>query len=80
MAESQLGVWESEFWPERLQCRCQGTCCHVSYIIASAENERRLTQKSSCQGGTIHYHRYILLELIISIYPLPVPNKHTWCV
>jgi len=66
MAEGQL---ETAFDNQRvigLQCRCQGICCHVSYVIASAENERRLTQKSSCQGGTIHYHRYIPRELCVS--------------
>jgi len=62
--------------PESLQCRCQGTCYFVSYDTTSAENERRHTQKSSCQGGTIHYHRYIPLELIVSIRLLRLFPKH----
>ena len=39
----------------------------LAKMLASlVSKEALLTQKSSCQGGTTHYHRYIPQELLVS--------------
>ena len=80
MAKSQLETYFDKQWVMSLQCRYQGTCCHVSYVIASAENEKEAYTKVKLSRWysplpPIHPTRTDHQHI-----STPSSKKCTWCV
>lgn len=51
----------------------------LATLLLRTETERRPTQKSSCQGGTTHFHQYIRRELSSASF-LANKSRRTRCV